>query len=363
MAVKQTQAGTWEARLRGPDGRERSKTFRTKLLAERWEREARTDAGRGVDPLPRGGNLLVSAWAETWLAAQAHLSASSRERSAGIVRTHILPRWEHRPLNRITHAEVQSWVSEMCATSAPASVRKVHGVLASMLDLAVRDKRLNANAARDVKLPRPVKATHRYLTHRQVEDLAAQLGGREALLVRVLAYCGLRWGELAALRIADVDFLRRRISITRSVSDVNGALVWGATKTHQHRSVPVPRFLTEQLASICVGRDPTELLFPSRSGSALRVKNFRRDCFDAAAARAGLEGLHPHELRHTAASLAIASGANVKAVQTMLGHAQASMTLDVYADLFPDDLDAVSEAMEQAREIALAGISRASGQF
>ena len=84
------------------------------------------------------------------------------------------------------------------------------------------------------------------------------------------------------------------------------------------------------------------------------MTNFRRDAFDQAAVAAGIEGLHPHELRHTAASLAVASGATVKGVQAMLGHAQASMTLDVYADLFPDDLDRVGDALDEARSAALA---------
>ena len=74
----------------------------------------------------------------------------------------------------------------------------------------------------------------------------------------------------------------------------------------------------------------------------------------------GLKGLHPHELRHTAASLAVSSGANVKAVQHMLGHARASMTLDVYADLFPDDLDSVAEALDEARRNSLADFSLTS---
>ena len=68
--------------------------------------------------------------------------------------------------------------------------------------------------------------------------------------------------------------------------------------------------------------------------------------FDPARDAAGLGDLTPHDLRHTAASLAIASGANVKAVQRMLGHASAAMTLDVYAGLFGDDLDAVAEALD-----------------
>ncbi len=93
-------------------------------------------------------------------------------------------------------------------------------------------------------------------------------------------------------------------------------------------------------------------LFTTRTGTVLRNLNFRRDVFDAAAEEAGLAGLTPHELRHTAASLAIAAGANVKAVQRMLGHASASMTLDVYSGLFEDDLDTVAQGLDTARRNA-----------
>src|SRR5205807_4290745 len=74
----------------------------------------------------------------------------------------------------------------------------------------------------------------------------------------------------------------------------------------------------------------------------------RKRVFDHAARGAGLSGLTPHELRHTAASLAVSSGANVKAVQRLLGHASAAMTLDVYSGLFDDDLDAVADRLDEA---------------
>lgn len=82
----------------------------------------------------------------------------------------------------------------------------------------------------------------------------------------------------------------------------------------------------------------------------LRNRNARRSWFDTAAAAIGEPGLTPHELRHTAASLAVSAGANVKAIQRMLGHASAAMTLDRYADLFDDDLDAVAERLHGIRE-------------
>ena len=89
-------------------------------------------------------------------------------------------------------------------------------------------------------------------------------------------------------------------------------------------------------------------MFTAPDGGVLLLRNFRRRVFDPAARAAGLDGLTPHELRHTAASLAVASGANVKAVQRMLGHASAAMTLDVYSGLFDDDLDALADRLDAA---------------
>jgi hypothetical protein len=95
-------------------------------------------------------------------------------------------------------------------------------------------------------------------------------------------------------------------------------------------------------------------VFPGiRRGSPLRVTTFRK-AFDHAARAIGIDDLHPHQLRHTAASLAIASGADVKVVQQMLGHASATMTLDTYGHLFEDRLDEVGNAMDAARAAAVA---------
>jgi len=186
----------------------------------------------------------------------------------------------------------------------------------------------------------------RFLDARQVADLA-EVAGPGALVVQFLAYTGLRWGELAALRVERVDLMRRRVHIAESVTELNdGRLDWGLPKDHERRWVPIPRFLVERLAVHLACRSPADWVFPSPSGEVLRVRNARRAWFDRAATDAGLDGLTPHELRHTAASLAVSAGANVKAVQRMLGHAKASMTLDVYADLFDDDLEAVAERLD-----------------
>jgi integrase len=144
---------------------------------------------------------------------------------------------------------------------------------------------------------------------------------------------------MAALRVGRIDLLRRKVEIAEAVTAVNGVLVWGTPKGHSRRWVSVPRFVAEALAAHIAGKRDAELTFTSRSGGVLRASNFRRDMWDGAVKAADVEGLVPHGLRHTAASLAIAAGADVKVVQQMLGHKSATMTLDLYGHLFENRLD------------------------
>ena len=171
-----------------------------------------------------------------------------------------------------------------------------------------------------------------------------------------MAYTGLRWGEMAALTVGRVDFLRRRVLVAESVTPVKGVMTFGPTKGHERREVPLPRFLVDDLARHVAGRSAEELLFTGARGAVMRSLTFQRAALTAAAATLGIPGFHPHELRHTAASLATASGADVKVVQQMLGHKSATMTLDLYGHLFGDRLDVVADAMDAARTAALSDV-------
>jgi integrase len=223
------------------------------------------------------------------------------------LQVHVLPRWGSIPLDRIEHGEVQALLAELSAAGqSGASVRKAHGVPSAILELAVRDRRLPSNPARATSLPE-TNERRRYLTGGQVEDLGiAADKGRLAVLV--LAYCGLRWSELAALRVENVDLLRRRLDIAQAVTEVNGGrLVWNTPKNHERRTVPIPRFLVDEIATNLAGSGRNELVFAAPEGAVLRNRNARRSWFDAAAAAIGEPGLTPHELRHTAASLAVSA--------------------------------------------------------
>jgi len=357
----------WYVRYRDPSGAQRTKTFDRKVDAERYltTTEASKLTGAYLDPVL--ASLTIGAWTKRWLEGQAHLKPSTYERYAGIVREHVLPRWQNVKLADVSHADVQSWTTTLSSHRKPATVRKIHRVLSLILALAVKDGRLVRNPAAGVNLPRVVKDERRFLTHEQVDALATacatpadvskhrRLDEREnpayRLIVLFLAYTGVRFGEMAALRVGRLDFLRRRAIIAESVTMVTGrGQVWGTPKGHERREVPIPKFLIEELAEHVKGKAPDDLVFGGlRGGGAMRPGGFRRAGFDEAAAAIGMAGMHPHELRHTAASLAIASGADVKVVQQMLGHASAAMTLDQYGHLFGDRLDEVADAMDAAR--------------
>jgi integrase len=307
--------------------------------------------------------------AEKWSSTKVGLKASTRIRYESALNTHVLPRWQRTQLSAIDHEAVQAWIGELHASGmSGAAVRKIAVVFSGVLDLAVRSKRLQANPADGVELPRANSKRKRYITAQQVEVLAEAAAtlppdrprlmsdpsfAQYRIVVFVLAYCGLRWSEIAALKINNVDIARRRITIGAAVVEVDGVgLVWGTPKSHETRWVAIPQFLASELRDHIGDGEPDALLFTSPEGGVLRNRNARRAWFNRAATAAGAAGLTPHELRHTAASLAISSGANVKAVQRMLGHASAAMTLGLYADLFEDDLETVADRLDVLREKA-----------
>jgi integrase len=161
------------------------------------------EQGSYVDP--SRSRVTFGDFAGQWLATKVNLKASTRESYEGLLRSRVLPRWRDVPLGAITHADVAAWVAGLTAAGLSASrVRKCHVVVAQVLDLAVRDQRIARNPASGVPLPRAGRKEQRFLTHEQVHALRAACGP-DGLAVAVLAYTGVRWGELAGLRVRDVD--------------------------------------------------------------------------------------------------------------------------------------------------------------
>jgi integrase len=351
-SISRRPNGQWRPRYRDAAGREHARHFDRKVDATRWLDSVTADMETGTYVDPKAGSCTLGEYAQTWLARQVQLKPSTRSRYTAIVRKHVIPAFGPVPLAKLERSAVAAWVMELVdAGLAGPTVRHAHRIMHMILNTAVDDGRLVRNPASRVKLPRDRRREKRFLTHPEVAALA-EAAGPDRLIILVLAYCGLRFGELAALRVRNVDPLRRRLHIEESVTEVDGVMVFGTPKSHQCRSVPVSRSLIDALAAACAGKAPTDLVFTAPRGGVLMLRNWRRRVFDPALRAAGLGELTPHELRHTAASLAVAAGANVKAVQRMLGHASAAMTLDVYSGLFDDDLDAVADRLDTAAKTA-----------
>jgi integrase len=306
--------------------------FQRKIHAQNWLDSVTTAVMTGTYVDPRLSKITVGEWAPRWLATKVNLKPTTRVTYEILRNKHVLPAWGDTRLAGVTHEGVASWVAGLEARGLSASsIRQTHRVFALLLGLAVRDGRLARNPAAGVPLPRAVRAEQVYLTYAQVDGLA-NAAGEYRLAVLFLAYTGLRFGEMAALRVRNLDLLRRRANITQSVAEVRG--------------------LVDDLAAHVAGKAPDDFVFSAPRGGVLRIRNFRRAGFEPAVKIAGPDGMTPHALRHTAASLAIAAGANVKVVQTMLGHKSATMTLDLYGHLFENQLDEVADAMDAARAAA-----------
>lgn len=361
-AYSSAQGKRYEVRYQKPDGTKGGKRgFVRKRDAELWLAEVETARAKGNFIDPQAAKVTVESLGEMWLEAKRHsMKPSSFAPVATAWRLRVQPVWGRWEIGDIRHTDVRSWVAKLSSETGASVTIRTFGVLASILDDAVFDGRIPNNPARmgRVGLPKKTRGRHGYLTHEEVIRLAKAAGERK-LLVLVLAYTGIRWGEATALRVRDIELDRGRLHITSNAVEVHGTIHVGTPKSHKGRLVPLPRFLIDELAASVRDRGRDDLVFPGRDGEFMRRTRSgegSRSWFKTALAKADLPMMTTHDLRHTAASLAVQAGANVKTIQRMLGHTSAAMTLDVYSDLFDNDLDAVSDALDSAA--GRAGISK-----
>ena len=241
--------------------------FTTKRDAEAFAATVEVEKMTGKYVAPALGQITIGDLGTEWLARQAHHKPSWSARLESVWRVHVEPAWGDRRIGDVRPSEVQTWIAEL--DSRPSSVAHAHTVLAGILDDAVSDRRLAANPARGVKLPRKtVTEPRNYLTGAQVSTLAQQ--SKHPEIVLLLATTGLRWGEMAALRVRDIDLGRGHIRVERSASKVNAKTIIGTTKTHAARSVAVSASVLKLLAKAMVAKSPDELLWCRADGQPLR---------------------------------------------------------------------------------------------
>lgn len=339
----------WQVRYVDPRGRERAKNFSRKSDAERFLVSVETDKLRGEWVDPRLAKITFREWTNRWWGTTSHLKPYTREGYESLLLVHIHPRFGDVPIGRIQPIEVREWISERHASGLSSSrIRQAYYLFAQILRAAVETGHLARTPCIGVTLPRMQRREMRFLTAEEVRRIADRLDEPYDVLVYVLAYGGLRWGEACALRRGRCDLLRSRLHVAESMSEIRGGFDFGPTKTYQRRTVLLPGFLRDLLAAHLaqnVEDDPETLVFAAPQAGPLRRKTFGVDYWKPALDRAAIEDLRVHDLRHTCAALLIATGANPKAVQAHLGHSSIQVTYDRYGHLFPSDQEALADKM------------------
>jgi integrase len=273
---KRTRNGrvSYSVRYRDPAGHSRRKVFTRKADATRWlaENEAARNRGAWVDPA--AGRERLGEWAERWYATTAALRPTTRRDYRVLLDNQVLPAFAAARLADLDALAVREWLAGLVGGGLSAKrARKAHQVLAQVLDAAADGGKLARNVAVGVKLPKVQRREMHFLDAVQVEQLADAIDPRYPTLVRFAAYTGLRPCELVAMRVGRLDLLRGTVRVAEAAPEVAGRLEWGGVKTHEARTVRLPRFLCDELAAYLASRShgPKDLVFTAPLDGCFRI--------------------------------------------------------------------------------------------
>lgn len=373
----------WEVRWSWTDGAGKRHfdqlAFGTKADADVYATDLNRQLQRGYIPNVGEGRRKFAEYAEEWLDSLKNVKPRTREGYRRILDRHAIPTFGQYELRQIRRSHLEDYVRELQAAQlTPPSIKHAFMPVRRILARAVADQALAANPADAVKLPTDhsvgrSKPRPSFLTTEQVETLAAVLAKRPpyGLLVRFMAYTGLRAGEVAGLRIADISL--GRVNVARTLEKVKGGWREGTPKSaNSTRQVPMPKWLVDDLQTYLThghgrGSDLTAPLWPGRHRYPDLLSHgeldwstpweracFTRNVFKPALAQAGLPpSVRLHDLRHTYASICASQGIPPVRISRRLGHASVGFTLDVYTHLFREDDDADMALL--SRPVALPG--------
>jgi len=241
------------------------------------------------------------------------------------------------------------------------NIAKACQILGKILDRAVKSGHISSNPCRHVKRPKPTKSLLSIITEIEIARLAGAIHLRFRASVYLACYGGLRAGELFGLKRSNVELSGRRVLVSNTAVETNGRLhIDQPPKSDAgRRTMPLSRVAAKALAAHAemYGNRPDDYVFPNEEGNPMRLSNFRNRFWKPALKRAGIDpSFRIHDQKHSAISLWIKAGINVKDVSVHAGHTSVAFTLDRYGHLYPDNGDAFLRALDAATDQSL-GIS------
>jgi integrase len=265
-----------------------------------------------------------------------------------LLRRHIAPGFT--TVGTINDADVRRWRADLIAGGvSPVTAAKAYRLLKAILATAVEDGLIRRNPCRLKGAGTEHSPERPLLTVGQVYALAEACGPRYETMVLLACFCGLRWGELVALRRRDVDTDTATVRITRQLTEVNGrAPLFAPPKTAAGRRIviipaPVVAAVEDHLEAHAQSV-PEGLLFTSPEGQLLRHSAFRNRVWLPAIATTGLTGVHFHDLRHAGNNLVAEAGASLRELMDRMGHASSRAAL-IYLHSSPDRQRALADAI------------------
>jgi integrase len=269
---------------------------------------------------------------------QASKRPGTRALEECILRAHIRPRFESTRLGAIRSRDVQALVNSWSERAQARTVRRQFDVLRAVFNYAVEQEYLSRTPCRPVRLPE-VEPLRRYVpTTAELAALANAMGPDFAAMVFLGAALGLRWGEVAGLRVGRIDLLRATVTVAEQITrGERGVNVCGPPKSRAgHRTIAMPAELAAMLSAHLAhrgvtGADHEAFVFVAGDGEALRYDPWRKRVWNPACVQCGLEGLTFHDLRRANATALVTDGIDLKTAQTRLGHSDARLTIGLYA--------------------------------
>lgn len=368
MSVKprSTKKGkVYDVRLRGPDGREVSRTFRTRREADQFQATQVTARARGAWVDPRGGSVTFRKVAEEWLECNPAKRASTRARDYSALRTHVLPAVGDRRIGSLTPADIRGLVGRWNESLAPRSVGRVYGTMRAVLNFAVECETIAKTPCRGIRLPAVQPAKVRIVTSDELAALSGAMRSEYAAMAWIGAVLGLRWGEVAGLRVGSVDVLRRTVSVVEQVTRGKGGqpVVSDPKSKAGQRELMMPGALADLLSHHLAqrgltGADSQAFLFAAAGGQPLDYTWWRRRVWLPALDAAGLHGVGFHDLRRANATEMVRAKVDVKTAQARLGHSDPRLTLAIYAQA---TTEGDAEAAERLGDRFMGRSARTSG--
>jgi len=262
------------------------------------------------------------------------------------MRLWINPELGDRRLSDVRRRDVQKFADRIAGEGlTPSTVQNIVDPLRVIYRRAVRRDVVVLDPTEGLELRRPDGKRDRIASPDEAQRLLDAIPDDERALWATAVYAGLRRGELRGLRWEHIDLAAGRIAVRRAWDDIEGDQ--GVKSDAGRRTIPILAPLRLELVAhkLRTGRDGPALVFGITETHPFDPSNVRRRAL-AAWKAAELLPIGLHECRHTFASLMIASGANAKVIQTVMGHATISMTFDRYGHLMPGGLDEAAAAAD-----------------